>query len=838
MNAERVLEHYEAWAREHRPWEPALYRCEEDWRDENMEQQHAELLVRFDTLDPSSKPSTVVMLPLLAYPQEFEAIDQALGAIEDDEHRQRATITRAVTMLKAEGYNVDGIDHLAIVDGLDRVARLHDLHDLHEDLRLLIAEQIAPFDPDLAAHHEQRRRALIEKGPSADIGGLRLQISSIADNLHHRMAMLNDLLNAWRSKGIKFPHDDGIRPSELLEWEANLPEIEATMKQHLVALERYHSIKSMWPERAEKAAHCAGVLEETEAFLDLVDALDQQWKQLEIEAIARVEVFEHAGLVMDGWHERIRRDPKAALESLKHQENVLRHRVDLIEQLNALDTSFDGVEEVGKRIDLLREMEADDEIIEDTVRLVAHHARRGARHRRMLEQDWRDLVAQGKASDSTPTASFSLGEFEQEIAHIRRHGTSVASSSTGASLIAGEVHDRLKKRLEQELALLSSSGWSVEGLRNIAQSDTVLASRKLNGARPHIEEHSVLIRRLACLPWNRDIALALDVEASLRDPLKGAILSERIASYAQHLASRPIEDEAFKLTTWSPRPARKTLLPVPELEARRTMMPADALGDAHEAILNAMEGTSSQTETARIHTAGPAPAIVRPNEQPHPSVQPKVSPQKAAPPFVQPKAIQPSPQPQPVVTVAPVEVEHVAEVHPPEPGTDDVHVDIKHDMVAFLRSIDCVAMAEHLEQNGSSALPEIRRALAQHVGLEPRDSRIDRFLRLSLRLMPKGDEDDGARMNLLRDLGMNTKRIKRWMRTRLEHRHSGSVDDFLVDAANLGEALDRIPGPGYRVPLTADTKELPSPSDLAGLQHEVSVLIGLMNPTSAGGITA
>ncbi|MDG1557619.1 MAG: hypothetical protein P8Q98_07435 [Candidatus Poseidoniaceae archaeon] len=838
MNAEGVLEHYEAWAREHRPWEPALYRCEEDWRDENMEQQHAELLVRFDTLDPSSKPSTVVMLPLLAYPQEFEAIDQTLGAIEDDERRQRATITRAVTMLKAVGYDVDGIEHLAIIDGLDRVARLHDLHDLHEDLRLLIAEQIAPFDPELAAHHEQRRHALIEKGPSADIGGLRLQISSIADNLHHRMAMLNDLLNAWRSKGIKFPHDDGIRPSELLEWEANLPEIEATLKQHLVALERYHSIKSVWPQLAEKVAHCAGVLEETEAFLDLVDALDQQWKQLEIEAITRVEVFEHAGLVMDGWHEHIRKDPKAALESLKHQENALQHRIDLIEQLNALDTSFDGADEVGKRIDLLREMDADDEVIEDTVRLVAHYARRGARHRRMLEQDWRNLVAQGKASDSTPTASFSLGDFEQEIAHIRRHGTSVASSSTGASLIAGEVHDRLKKRLEQELALLSSSGWSVEGLRNIAQSDTVLASRKLNAARPHIEEHSVLIRRLVCLPWNRDVALALDVEASLRDPLKGAVLSERVASYAQHLASRPIEDEAFELTTWSPRPARKTLLPVPELEARRTMMPADALGDAHEAILNAMEGNGPESETARIHTTGPAPAIIRPNEQTQPPVQPKVSPQKAARPLVQPQPVQPSPQPQPMVTMAPVADEPVAEVHPSMSDAGNVHGDVKRDMVAFLRSIDCVAMAEHLEQNGSSALPEVRRALAQHVGLEPRDSRVDRFLRLTLRLMPKGDDDDGARMKLLGDLGTNTKKIKRWMRTRLEHRHSGSVDNFLVDAANLGEALDRIPGPGYRVPLAADTKELPSPSDLAGLDHEVSILIGLMNPASAGGITA
>jgi hypothetical protein len=188
--------------------------------------------------------------------------------------------------------------------------------------------------------------------------------------------------------------------------------------------------------------------------------------------------------------------------------------------------------------------------------------------------------------------------------------------------------------------------------------------------------------------------------------------------------------------------------------------------------------------------------------------------------------------------MTPVALEQVAEVRTPTHTASKSRVDVERGMVAFLRSIDCFTMAEHLEENGSSALPEVRRALAQHVGLEPRDSRVDRFLRLSLRLMPKGDSDDGARMKLLSDLGTSTKKIKRWMRTRLEHRHSGSVDDFLVDAANLGEALDRIPGPGYRVPLTADTKELPSPSDLAGLQHEVGVLIGLMNPASAGGITA
>jgi hypothetical protein len=64
------------------------------------------------------------------------------------------------------------------------------------------------------------------------------------------------------------------------------------------------------------------------------------------------------------------------------------------------------------------------------------------------------------------------------------------------------------------------------------------------------------------------------------------------------------------------------------------------------------------------------------------------------------------------------------------------------------------------------------------------------------------------------------------------------MDDFLVDAANLGEALHRIPGPGSRVPLTADTKELPNASDLAGLRQEVGLLIASMNPASAGGISS
>lgn len=824
MNADRVLDEYESWAKDFRPWEPALYRSEEDWRDEGEEEAHASLLSRFDNLDPSSKPSTIVILPLLAYPAQSEAIEHALRAVEEGETRQRATIDRAIVMLGNEGYDVAGIEHMNILDGLDTVARIHDLHDMHEDLRLLIAEQIAPFDTELAGHHEQRRVALIEQGASADIGGLRLQISAIADNLHQRMAMLNDLLNDWRAKGILFPHTDGIRAGELLEWEANLPEIEATLQRHHAALLRWKSVSEVWPEEAGKAAHCAGQLEQTEVFIDFVDDLDQRWKQLELESIKRIEHFEHAGLAMDTWHERLHFDPKATLDDLKQSEALLQQRVDLLTQLSDLDASFEGGEDVEKRKDLLRELDVDGEIIEDSIRFIEHHARRGARHRRMLEQDWRGLVTQGKASESTATSSFTLAGFEAEVAHIRRFGTSVASTRTGASLIAGDVQDRLRSRLDQELSILTASGWSVEELRILAKSDTIVASRKLNAARPHIEEHATLMRRLVCLPWNRDLALALDVEASLRNPLKIASLNERVAGYAQHLAGRAIEDDGFEMTPWAPRPPRKTLLPIPEHGALPTMMPADTLEDAHEAILEAMEGASPNYESiSKGLTAGLRPAIVRPNEAVIPPVDRLPSPQQKSEVSIRKT-------PQPVVKETIVATPHVN--HPPQ----GIEANVSRDVASFLKAIGLTQLANAIDTNGMDALPEVRRGLAQHVGHEPRDTRIDRLLRLSLRLMPQGDESDASRASMLADLGKNTKKIKRWMRSRLEHRHTGSTQNFLDDAGRLGEALQRIPGPGFPVPLQSDNKELPDVSDLTMLRQEVTALIGQMNPASAGGI--
>ena len=145
-------------------------------------------------------------------------------------------------------------------------------------------------------------------------------------------------------------------------------------------------------------------------------------------------------------------------------------------------------------------------------------------------------------------------------------------------------------------------------------------------------------------------------------------------------------------------------------------------------------------------------------------------------------------------------------------------------------------LADEVTRQGMNALPEVRRGLAKHVNIAPRDVRVGRLLRLTLRLLPEGNKGDGERARMLTELTQLVAPLKRWMRRRLEARHSGARGDFLADAVELGTALERIPGLGRHVPLEKD--DWPLPSELAGLSDEIKKLAQSVNLPSAGGVKA
>lgn len=845
MNAERVLEEYNAWAKEWRPWELELNRGILAWRDAEMEEDYAAYLARFDALDASSLPSARILTPLLSEPSETEEIHRALSVLEEDEKRQRTAISNAAAMLTDAGFNVGRVENMPIIEGLDWITQLHEFHDVHEELRLLILEQIGVFDSSLAEHHEARRKDLLSENSHPELRNFRLQMDAIADNLHQRLARLNDLLNEWRERGIVFPHGDSVRPAELLEWETNLPEIETALELHLQALSRWKMITKVWQDESATGAEYAGVLEQTEQFIDHVDHLDQKWKQTELEALMFMEKYEQMGLAMGDWSDEIQRDPRSALQQLKKNQHRFDLRFESIEKLASIDTSFEAKEEIDGRIALLKEMDVDLEVLEDTSLLIEKMGRRGARHRRMLEQDWRQLVTEGKAQDSVATSSFTLAEFEREIGHVRQFGTSSSASKVGGSIVAGEIHQRLVRRTQQELAVLQSSGWNVHQLLIDVENNPVGVAQKLNAFRVSVESYSTQIRRLIHLPWHRDIALALEVQQQLRDPTQLSSVFGRVASFAQHLATRKSEDEKFVFEAWMPQPTRQTLVPVPEHTARQTMVPKDALGDAYEAILEAMEDDTSEIEDEELgveplsepttenidekandidntekieevlHVAQSTDKVlskkpIQSEAEPVKTTTPKASKQEA--PDRQKKSIEPTP-----IAASPTVYEN---------------------LVLFLRALNLDNYADDVELNGEDALPNVRRGLAKHVGVSPRDTRVDRMLRIALRLMPQNNEYDERKSELLALMAENLKVMQRWMRSRLEHRHSGSSDRFLEDARQLGIALKRIPGPGHPVPLNADDYDLPPANDVRGLESEVKQLITHLNLPTAGGIKA
>ena len=154
----------------------------------------------------------------------------------------------------------------------------------------------------------------------------------------------------------------------------------------------------------------------------------------------------------------------------------------------------------------------------------------------------------------------------------------------------------------------------------------------------------------------------------------------------------------------------------------------------------------------------------------------------------------------------------------------------------FLLALGLSDVASSILDGKSKPIDQIRKSIAPYVGVEPRDMRIDRMLRIALRLIPKGEQKDQHRKAMLTKIISALQKYKKWMKARLESRHSSAKGNFLEDAKNLGIALNRIPGPGFAVPLTKDEKSLPNSADIESLFGEVETLINSMDIPSASGV--
>ena len=810
-NLERVedtdllLERWNEDASINRPWEPYVHKAEERWSAMGRRSNLSDLVRRMDSLDPSSYSACQPLLILLDDVNSEMLISSMLDEVENDESRRREVVNEMILLLGKDGIDASDARNMSINDALEFLSSLQSKADDARKNRLRIEKEIRPYDEDLA-------KRLLEKNSD----NLTEEVDAIVNNLSQRLSLLTSTIEEWRQLGVKFPEEGKIQPNDLLDWEAGLPEIEDAVEIHLRALERWKDFATLWPDRCEDAT-LAGRLDMTEQFVDMVDALDQEWRELELQGMQKIGSWEDKGFVMDTWRARLSEEPRSAIAWLKREEKNYSEAATIIDALMALDASIDGEDEIIRRVAILREFELDSVLLEEMKSFIEIRARRGARHRSMLESEWMGLLRRGLVDDRS-TSSLSLSEFESLIANSRHKKRN-----------SGIPVDRLQSRMQEEIDRWYETGFAVDAVRDMLAENPVALAMRIASMREAVAKHEQLRRRVSVLDWTRDPELSITVNLDLARPDRLDSLAAELPQLMMNLSQKKVVDPDFKFVAWRPhKRTRPVLIPVPK----------DSVGDAMEAILEEMDSATnidSPIEVApqEIILENEATVEEELDDEPEQTQAVKVELPKVEKMAADNSKESPARDEDPLHNQnGDTKTKNL--IQQKDDVIEEINLPDSSAMASLLRALGLPQEADILEDRGDVNL--VRRLLASHVGIEPRDMRLDRLLRLSLRLMPKGDESDSQRFALLSVLSGLADVLSKWTRTRLESRHSGSVGELLKDAVTLGEALNRIPGPGIALPLDSDDYALPPPDDIDGLSAEVNTLKRRVLLSNAGGV--
>ena len=817
------------WTADNAPWESGYYRWYPKWEvDEERRSQFWNIMNLSATLDESSWTSLDLLLPLLGDSENYPTIINELEQLVQDEQRQHNLIRNAVHQLQEKGYSVE-LESSKIIEQFDEVERLQRYSNQVDLLQLQIQSNIAPFDPVLADTFNGRVEKLIQT-PSEELQTLEKNVITISEHLQTRLDEMNDLIRLWNSEGYSYEGRSRIRPEELLEWEHLLPEIEQQYHRHAGAFERWKEIKKLWNHEDTSIEQIVGKLEHTDAFLDKIDALEQQWTEKELQGASLIERWEQLGFEMDVWRYKITQDPRQGLDELNQHLPLYERANLLLEGMLQLDTSLGGEEESENRSTLLRTMDLDPDLLDEMQHWLDKKTLRNTRHRRMLQTEWERAVREGKASAEKTFSD--LHSFETAVAALEYHSQNIMTSGSTSLAI---------DRTEAELLRLEERGWDITELLQLLHEQSDAFFKQFPKAMEAISRIQSTQRRIANLDWRRDVNRAGEIALQVRNPLQLVKIEQQIPALIRHLADRTIEDETYTYATWLPK-QRPVLLPWEPPLIRKVpakVQPQSTLEEAHEAMLEAMEPEEQRPEDGLTDDEfwdDDKLSVVRLKEERERQEELELA-RKNQEENGNMSQTTPSPVIMGEADSNPEREDEVSEGKPNTIVESKPPSVFDGDLTSYERLLRLIGLKDEADiLVGSSDISTVRRALASHVGEEPRDIRVDRLLRLVLRLLPLGDQDDPKRSKMVDVLGEVIPKYNQWVRMRLEARHMGASGNFFEDATRLGRALNRVPGPGVRVPLKADELSLPEVSNLSELHQQTNRLVQSMNLPTAGGI--
>ena len=810
LSFESINEEYTKWAKQNRSWEISLFNSLDSWLDLDLEQEYDDVLARLDDLDISSHATLRPYYSKLNNPSKLTEIEQMLEMAETSERKQVNTITTAIENLENMGIQTQSVDGLPLIEAIGVVEKLQRFAGISENLKLTIIERIEPFDPKISQLYLDKRKEYLQNDPEK-MESMYEEIYAVVDNFHSRLDKMNALLKEWRERGIFFPDKPIIEPGELLHWESNLEKTNDIIEEQLISIERGELFEKLWPDDSARLAELKGNLDRVEDYNLELKKLEESWKEFGLKTNSLIQKWEFYGIDMSRWLERSEQEPRLAFNWLTKQEHILQKVADLIKQLEEMDTSFEGKQLVDQRLNFIRTQDVDLDDLDLLSEWVHSQAKRRARHRILLEKEWRKILRNGSASEILETTNWTLSEFEDNLARAQK-GEEIQNTSYSNS-IKSTKEVRLRQNMDSQILTWKSQGWNISELEKLANESPKELAKQIIRIREDVADYSKLRRRLSMLPWSKNTDLALEIEQMSSRPEKLSEINSKFSTYVRLLATSAPTTESYDINLFKPKQGRMTLLPVSDTGSKEEKVPA--------VIEVPIVENSENIDVEKIEAVEENSLVIEEED----SVDEEDVYVTALEEF----------KDEPVQDLE-EEREEKAEVKNLEVKTtsNEISKKSKESLARFLKKIGLQEISSKKDE--TDFLMAARRGIAGMVGIEPRDTRVDRMLRVALRLIPAGNADDEKRITLLNALTAATENHHKWTKKRLQARREQGTDHYLDDSKKLGVALERIPGPGLYVPLEKDEVELPSIDDLANLSKITLEVAQAMSLPTAGGI--
>ena len=851
LNFEKINGDYLSWAKEHRVWEITMFNSLDQWLDLSLESEYDDVLARLDVLDVSSQATIRPFTKKLSNPSLFSEIEKMVELAENSEQKQRETIRIALEELAKSGIQTKNLDNLPLMEAISEVEKLQSYSEISEKLKLIVKDRIQPFDEELAVLYVKKIDDRIHQKPE-NLEDLFEELYAVVDNFEDRLNKMNSILNDWKQKGVFFENKSRISKSELVHWEGNLEKTSEIIDSQLLAIEQGNIFEKLWPAESTRLSKLRGNLDKVEEYNLELNNLKQMWKEYELKLSSLIQKWQFYGIDMKRWENRSDQEPRLAYNLLLKQEHVYKKIASLIQDLEGMDVSFEGQEEVAKRLEFIRTQDLNLQEVELLGEWVQTQLKRRARHREMLEKEWKALQRNGILSSDANTLDWTLAEFEGMIARGQKGELMPELGFASKS----NKHSRMKRNAEAQITRWKAEGWDVSGLENLLSTSVEEVARALVKIRANVKDYPSLRRRLQMLPWQKNRDLALKIEQMSARPDELGELKAKFSTWVKILATSPHSDERYEISLFSAKTGRMTLLPMTE-EASETQNEQAILVEQHEVVdvtLDEINSDQIDELEEEIEVEGEIESeelLEDPNE--NDSSVPSEEIETSEDTYDRGK------QTELAEDESQTEEDDILDSDIVENDIVETYEDTKSNdmevksLISINQSDDSTINQEHLNSvslflnkigldeisskvSDDDFLKVARRGLASMVGIEPRDSRVDRLLRLSLRLLPDGNLEDEKRMTILNALIPAIEIHHTWTKKRLQARRGQGTGDYLHDSALLGTALERIPGPGLYVPLSRDEFDMPASDNLPDLSKVALELAQAMSLPTAGGI--